>query len=78
MGKAHFAEEFKQEAVRQVVERGYSVPDVAGRLGVSIQSLYKWVKAYLPNAVDRYEAEKGSQAGESETQSRAQACSGGM
>lgn len=45
MGKEHFAEEFKLEAVRQVVERGFSVTDVAKRLGVSAQSLYKWVRA---------------------------------
>lgn len=33
MGKEHFAEEFKLEAVRQVVERGFSVGDVVKRLG---------------------------------------------
>jgi transposase len=33
------------------------VPDVAKRLGVSVQSLYKCIKAYAPNATDRYEAE---------------------
>ena len=43
MSKDRFAEEFKQEAVRQVVERGYTDPDVAKRPGVSVQSLYKWV-----------------------------------
>jgi transposase len=57
MTKERFSEEFKQEAVRQVVERGYTVADVGKRLGVSVQSLYKWVKAYSPNATDRYEAE---------------------
>lgn len=30
MSSQRFAPEFKEEAVRQVVERGYSVPDVAG------------------------------------------------
>jgi len=44
-----FTPEFKEEAVRQVVERGYGVPDVAARLGVSAHSLYKWVKAVSPN-----------------------------
>jgi len=57
MKRVQFAEEFKQEAVKQVVERGYSVSDVAKRLGVSVQSLYKWVKAYSPNPIARYEAE---------------------
>jgi transposase len=40
-----------------VIERGYAVSDVAKRLGISVQSLYKWVKVYSPNATDRYEAE---------------------
>jgi transposase len=57
MTKSKFPEEFKLEAVRQVVERGYSTSDVAKRLGVSVQSLYKWVKDYSPNSTDRYEAE---------------------
>ncbi len=57
MAKAHFAEEFKREAVKQVVEREYSVPDVSKRLGVSVQSLYKWIKAYSPDGTQRIEAE---------------------
>jgi transposase len=36
-------DELKQEAVRQVVEKGYSVPDVSKRLGISDKSLYYWV-----------------------------------
>ena len=57
MAKARFAEEFKREAVKQVVERGYSIPDVSQRLGASVQSLYKWIKAYSPDGTDRVEAE---------------------
>ena len=57
MKRQRFAEEFKQEAVKQVVERGYSPSDVSRRLGVSVQSLYKWVKDHSPNPVQRYEAE---------------------
>lgn len=45
MSTHRFTPEFKEEAVKQVVERDYGVPDVAARLGVSAQSLYKWVKA---------------------------------
>lgn len=37
--------EFTDEAVRQVVDRGYFVAEVAVRLGMSAHSLYKWVKA---------------------------------
>jgi transposase len=49
MARERFAEEFKSEAVRQVVERGFTVADVAKRLGVSAQSLYKWVRASSPS-----------------------------
>ncbi len=49
MARERFAEEFKSEAVRQVIERGYTVADVAKRLGVSAQSLYKWVRASSPS-----------------------------
>lgn len=45
IGKEYFAEEFKLGAVRQVIEHGFSVANVAKRLGVSAQSLYKWVRA---------------------------------
>lgn len=37
-----FTDEFKQDAVAQVVERGYSVSEVADRLGISTKSLYSW------------------------------------
>ena len=39
-------DEFKQEAVKQVSERGYSVADVAQRLGTTTHSLYAWMKKY--------------------------------
>lgn len=56
MSKQYTAE-FREEAVRQVVNRGYSVTDVASRLGVSAQSLYKWVKAGSPSKDEELEAE---------------------
>jgi transposase-like protein len=45
MSTQRFTPDFKEEAVKQAVERGYSVPYVAARLGFSAHSLYKWVKA---------------------------------
>jgi transposase-like protein len=39
MGTPRFTPEFKEEAVKQVVERGYSVSEVSARLGVSAHSL---------------------------------------
>ncbi len=41
-----YTDEFKQEAVNQVVNHGYSVPDVSKRLGISSKSLYDWVKKF--------------------------------
>jgi len=34
-----FTDEFKRDAVAQVVERGYAVSEVAERLGISTKSL---------------------------------------
>ena len=45
MSSQRFGPEFKDEAVRQIVDRGYSVAEVSERVGVSAHSLYKWVKA---------------------------------
>ena len=45
MSSQRYSPEFKDEAVRQITERGYSVTEVSERLGVSGHSLYKWVKA---------------------------------
>ncbi len=44
MSIKRYTVEFRAEAVRQVTERGYPVREVAGRLGVSSHSLYKWLK----------------------------------
>ena len=41
-----YTEEFKQESVKQVTERGYSVADVAQRLGTTTHSMYAWLKKY--------------------------------
>ena len=57
MSIQRFPPEFKEEAVRQIVERGYSVADVFARLGVSAHSLYKWVKAIKPDKGDQHAAE---------------------
>jgi transposase-like protein len=41
MSTKRYTPEFKDEAVRQVADRGYSVAEVADRLGVSAHSLHK-------------------------------------
>ena len=47
--------EFKEEAVRQVLERGHSVSEVAECLDVSAHSIYKWIKGVNPAASDQAE-----------------------
>ena len=54
MSIQRFPPEFKEEAVRQIVERGYSVAEVSARLGVSAHSLYKWVKAIKPDKTEQH------------------------
>ena len=39
-------EEFKVEAVKQVIDRGYKTSGVAMRLGVTTKILYDWIKKY--------------------------------
>jgi len=44
--QTRYTAEFRAEAVKQVVERGYPVREVATRLGVSPWSLYQWLRAH--------------------------------
>ena len=44
MSGKRYPEEFKTEAVKQVVDRGYSVASVATRLDITTHSLYAWIK----------------------------------
>jgi transposase-like protein len=44
MSGKRYPEEFKIEAVKQVVDRGYSVASVATRLDITTHSLYAWIK----------------------------------
>lgn len=41
-----YTDEFKQEAVKQVINNNYSVKDVADRLGIHPDSLKTWVSRY--------------------------------
>lgn len=50
MSGKRYPEEFKIEAVKQIVDRGYSVADVAKRLDVTTHSLYAWLRKYGPDA----------------------------
>ena len=48
-----YPDEFKIEAVKQVVDRGHGVADVAGRLGMNTHSLYAWIKQFGPDSAER-------------------------
>ena len=57
MSNERFTAEFKNEAVRQVIDRGYSVADLAARVGVSTHSLHKWAKAAKQDKTEEQTAE---------------------
>jgi transposase len=46
MSGKRYTEEFKIAAVKQVTERGHAAHEVADRLGISIHSMYSWIKRY--------------------------------
>ncbi|EAA9319996.1 IS3 family transposase [Salmonella enterica] len=50
MSGKRYPEEFKIEAVKQVVDRGYSVSSVATRLDITTHSLYARIKKYGPDS----------------------------
>jgi transposase len=57
MANQKFTAEFREEAVRQVLDRGYSVKEVSENLGVSTHSLYKWLKGVRPRPEQRRDEE---------------------
>ncbi|ECC3860994.1 IS3 family transposase [Salmonella enterica subsp. enterica] len=50
MSGKRYPEEFKIEAVKQVVDRGYSVSSVATRLDITTHTLYARIKKYGPDS----------------------------
>ena len=55
MSNPRYPEEFKIQAVKQVTEKQLPVSEVAARLGVSVHSLYAWVKRYTKPQEQRVE-----------------------
>lgn len=41
-----YTEEFKNEAVKLVLQQGYSQADAAESLGISRKNISRWIKAY--------------------------------
>lgn len=52
--------EFKVRAVKQVLERGHPVLEVADRLELMNMSLYDWIKKY-GKGMEHYELQKKEQ-----------------
>lgn len=46
MSGKRYSDEFKTEAARQVVDQDRPAREVAERLGVSVHSMYEWVRRY--------------------------------
>ena len=61
MSSKRYPNEFKIEAVKQVVDCGHSVADVAGRLGMTTHSLYAWIKKFGPDSLE-HKAKSDDQA----------------
>jgi transposase len=65
MSSKRYPEEFKIEAVKQVTDRGHPAAEVASRLGVSLPTLYEWLKRYSV-----LEAERSELQGQEKTAAR--------
>lgn len=46
MGRREYSEEFRRDAVKQVVENRYEVVETAQRLGMHPDSLRNWIRKY--------------------------------
>lgn len=47
-----FSLDFKQDAARLVIEKGYTQQEAADHLGVSLSAMRRWVRAERPPAKD--------------------------
>lgn len=44
--RQHYTQEFKNDAVKLVLEQGYSANEVAKRLGVNQTNVSRWIREY--------------------------------
>lgn len=67
MNTKRYSEQFKAEAVRQVVEGGISVAELAARINAPAGSIYKWVQTSkrVAKAVGAVQAARVARAEES-------------
>jgi transposase len=50
--RPHYSKEFKQGAVKLVVEQRYSCPEVGRRLGVAASNVSRWVRQFRQDQQD--------------------------
>jgi transposase len=50
--RPNYTKEFKQDAVKLVVEQRYSCPEVGRRLGVAASNISRWVRQYRQDQQD--------------------------
>ena len=57
MGRRTFSKEYKLQTIKQVIEEGKRITEVSKSLGITEQTVYRWLREY-----DKYgeEAFKGS------------------
>ena len=57
MGRRTFSKEYKLQTIKQIVEDGKRITEVSSSLGITEQTVYRWLREY-----DKYglEAFKGS------------------
>ncbi len=57
MGRRTFSKGYKLQTIRQIIEDGKRIPEVSKSLGITEQTIYRWLREY-----DKYgkEAFKGS------------------
>lgn len=48
MSRKRYPDVFKTEAIREILDRDCSVAEVASRQGVSMHSMYEWLKKFGP------------------------------
>lgn len=53
MSSKRYTQEFKVEAIKQVQDRGHSAIQVAERLGLASDTLYRWMRAAAKPQAER-------------------------
>ena len=55
MSGKRYTDEFQAEAARQVIDQGRPAREVADRLGVSVHSMYEWVRMHRKAPQERHD-----------------------